>query len=120
MRLLVVSCLSALSLVVACKGSSTNTGDDDGTADAPSISGDKFTVSWGTVNLPPGPNAENTQCVDVKLGNDTEIKVHQIHNVLSLGSHHVIVYKNDMDTVEKTTPYDCQPFTGALNASGMV
>jgi hypothetical protein len=32
----------------------------------------------------------------------------------------LIVYKADMDATEQTTRVDCQPFTGALNASGMI
>jgi hypothetical protein len=43
-----------------------------------------------------------------------------MHNILGVGSHHLIVYKDDMTTAEQTTPFDCQPFTGALNPSGMV
>ena len=35
-------------------------------------------------------------------------------------SHHLIVYKDDMDTVEQTTPMPCQPFTGALNTTGAI
>ncbi len=115
MRLFAVSCLSVLSLV-ACKSSTG--GGVIADPDAPAITGEKYTLSWGPVTVHPGE--ENTQCVDVKLTNPAEIKVHQIHNTLSTGSHHVIIYRNDKDTVEKTTPYDCKPFTGALNSSGMV
>jgi len=43
-----------------------------------------------------------------------------MHNVLSPTSHHLIVYKDDMHQTEQTTPVDCQPFTGALNTSGMI
>ena len=84
----------------------------------PPLVGDKYTLTWGPVTV--AAHVENTQCVILKLGNPSEIKVHQMHNVLGPGSHHVIVYKDDMDTVEKTTPFDCQPFTGALNTTGMV
>ena len=40
--------------------------------------------------------------------------------MLGTGSHHMIVYKDDMDTAEQPVPQDCQPFTGALNTSGKV
>src|SRR6185312_7429320 len=48
------------------------------------------------------------------------IKVHQLHDVLGASSHHLIVYKDDMDTTEQLTPMPCQPFTGALNTTGKV
>jgi hypothetical protein len=116
---------SVLSIVMifAC-GKDTpgsNNGSDAGpdyTADAPPLSGDKYSLTWGPVDVQPGE--ENTQCIWLRLNNDAEIDVHQIHNVLSTTSHHLIVYKDDMDTVEQTTPMPCQPFTGALNATGMI
>ena len=100
-------------------------GDGDGSAtadatppDAPGFSGDKYSIDFGPVTVAPGQ--ENTQCIQARISNATAIKVHQMHNVLSLGSHHLIVYKDDMATAEQLTPFDCQPFTGALNPSGMV
>jgi hypothetical protein len=57
---------------------------------------------------------ENTQCVVVRLNNPDLIHVGQIHNELSQGSHHVIVYRTN-DTVEQLTPFDCQPFADTLN-----
>ncbi|TMQ06030.1 MAG: hypothetical protein E6J91_39040 [Deltaproteobacteria bacterium] len=66
------------------------------------------------------PGQEATQCIWLRLGNDTEISVHQLHNVLSTSSHHLIVYKDDMDATEQTTPVPCQPFTGALNPTGRI
>jgi hypothetical protein len=57
----------------------------------------------------------------LRLSNTTAIKVHQMRNLLSGGSHHLIVYKNDDPAaVEKTTPERCTPFAGALNLSGKV
>ncbi len=56
----------------------------------------------------------------MRLSNAAPIKVHEMHNILGPGSHHLIVYKDDMTTTEQTTPFNCQPFTGALNPSGMV
>src|SRR6185503_18426616 len=94
-----------------CSGSET-------TADAPMLEGEKFSLTWGPVSVPPG--RESTQCVWMQLPNTTEIKVHQMHNTLNEASHHLIVYKDDMDMTEQLTPTPCQPFTGALNTSGMI
>jgi len=115
-----------LLVFVACGKSSTSNnptvdaspplnGVDGGT---PPLVGDKYTLVWGPVTVP--PSTEDTQCIVLKLSNTTDIKVHQLHNVLSTGSHHMIVYKDDKDTVEQPVPTHCQPFTGALNATGMV
>lgn len=90
----------------------------DPPADAPMLEGEKFSLKWGPVNVPAG--REETQCVWMRLGNDTEIKVHQMHNTLNAASHHLIVYKDDHDTAEQLTPVPCQPFTGALNTTGMI
>jgi len=87
--------------------------------DAPMHVGDKYSLTWGPVHVTAGA-MDQTKCIWVRLNNPTEIKVHSMHNVLTDGSHHLIVYKDDMDTTEQTTPVDCQPFTGALNASGMI
>lgn len=82
------------------------------------LTGEMFSMKWGPVDVTPGK--EDTQCIWMRLDNETEIKVHGLRNVLSTASHHLIVYKDDMDTTEQTTPVPCQPFTGALNTSGMV
>jgi hypothetical protein len=118
MRQLVFALCTA-TVLAACGGGSTTGGDDDDVpTDAAELSGEKFSMTWGPVTVPAG--IENTQCIWKRLSNTTEIKVHQMHNVLSGGSHHLIVYKDDMDTTEQLTPMPCEPFTGALNASGMV
>jgi len=116
MRQLVFA-LCTSSLVLACGGGS-GTGDDGTTPDAAELTGEKFSLQWGPVNVPAG--IEETQCIWKRLSNTTEIKVHQMHNVLSGGSHHLIVYKDDKDTTEQLTPVKCEPFTGALNSTGMV
>lgn len=82
------------------------------------LTGNMFSMKWGPVDVNPGK--EDTQCIWMRLDNETEIKVHGLHNVLSTASHHLIVYKDDMDMTEQTTPVPCQPFTGALNSTGMV
>lgn len=110
----------SLCFVFACGGGNDTSGTPDGStgpADAPPLTGDKYSVSFGPIMVEPG--FENTQCVTVRLSNTGEIKVHQMHNVLTRGSHHLIVYRDDMSTEERPAPYDCTPFTGALNLSGM-
>jgi hypothetical protein len=113
MRLTAPLLFFALGLSAACGG-----GSDNATADAPVLSGDKYSLTWGPVNVPAG--VEDTQCIWVRLSNTTEIKVHQMHNVLTESSHHLIIYKDDKDTVEQTTPMPCRPFTGTLNTTGMI
>jgi hypothetical protein len=82
------------------------------------LSGELHKITWGPVTVQPAE--ENTQCIQARLGNLAAIKVHQMHNILGPGSHHLIVYKDDMTTEERTTPFDCDPFTGALNLTGQV
>jgi len=113
MRTLLLA-LCSFSLL-ACGNSG---GGDDAPADAPMFTGEKYTLTWGPLDIAPGE--EGTKCVWLRLGNATEIKVNQMHNQLTGGSHHLIVYKDDMDTTEQTTRVDCQPFTGALNSTGMI
>ena len=107
-----------LCFVAACGKSPSSGADANVFADGPPLSGDKYSLTWGPVSVAPGQ--EDTQCIWLKLGNDAEIKVHQLHDVLSASSHHLIVYKDDMDTTEQLTPTPCQPFTGALNTTGMI
>ena len=116
-HLLLLACVNVLS---ACGGSDDPPGGvaDARPADAPPLTGEKFSLRYGPTTIMPGQ--EGTKCIWMRLSNDTPIKVRQLHNVLSSSSHHLIVYKDDMDTTEQTTPVDCQPFTGALNASGMI
>lgn len=116
MRQLVFA-LSAASLAFACGGGS-GSGDDEAPPDAAELTGEKFSMIWGPVTVPAG--TETTQCIWKRLDNPTEIKVHQMHNVLSGGSHHLIVYKDDKDTTEQLEPTPCEPFTGALNSTGMI
>ncbi|HEU0036636.1 MAG TPA: hypothetical protein VFQ53_38750 [Kofleriaceae bacterium] len=113
-RLVVLFGSLVLTSIAACGGSDA----PPPTPDAPGLSGDKYELTFGPVTVQPGQ--ENTQCIEARLSNPAPIKVHQMHNVLGVGSHHLIVYKDDMATTEQKTPFDCQPFTGALNPSGMV
>jgi hypothetical protein len=93
-------------------------GGGDSSPDAAELTGEKHTLTWGPVNVPAG--TESTKCIWKRLDNANEIKVHQMHNVLSGGSHHLIVYKDDQHTEEQLEPTPCEPFTGALNLSGMI
>jgi hypothetical protein len=121
----VVLALISCSVVACGGGGGSGTSGDDGGGDdvmqpdAPPFGGEEtFSVQWGPVTVP--VDTESTQCIWVRLSNETEIKVHAMHNVLTDGSHHLIVYKDDQDTEEQPTPMPCQPFTGALNTSGMI
>jgi hypothetical protein len=71
-----------------------------------------LTFSPGTVQ----PGEEHTKCVVLRLGNPESIHVGTIHNTLSDGSHHMIVYRST-ETVEQPTPFDCLPFTDTLDPS---
>jgi hypothetical protein len=84
----------------------------------PPLTGDRYAIEYGPIAVAPGQEA--TRCMTVRLSNTASIKVHQMRNLLSPGSHHVIVYKDDDPaSVEKPTPYECRPFSGALNLSGL-
>lgn len=113
MKCLALPCL--LVAAAACGTQADDVADDD--EGPPPVIG-TYKLSLGPITVAPGDEA--TRCVNLRLSNTGPIKVHQMRNLLSNGSHHLIVYKDDMNTTERATPYDCQPFTGALNLSGMV
>ena len=73
-----------------------------------------FNVGFGPLDALAGE--EHTKCVVKRLGNPTSMHVGTVHNVLSQGSHHLVVYRVT-DTVEQTTPFDCKPFTDTLDAT---
>ncbi len=73
-----------------------------------------FEVTFGPITVPAGK--ENTQCVVKRLGNPTAVHIGEIHNSLGDSSHHMIVYRV-ADTMEQTTPFDCQPFRDTLDPS---
>lgn len=75
------------------------------------LPGDSYSVEFGPVTVAPGK--ENTQCVVLRLDNPALLHVGQIHNELTDGSHHLIVYRTN-DTEEKLQPFDCQPFSDTL------
>ncbi len=107
----------ASTILIGCGGGGGSS-DVSPPADAPPLTGDMYRLTYGPITVMPGQ--EGTKCIWLKLSNTSEIKVHQVHDQLSPASHHLIVYRDDMDTTEQTTPVDCQPFTGALNTSGMI
>jgi hypothetical protein len=73
-----------------------------------------YTVQFGPITVQPG--VENTQCIVVPLGNVDQIHVGVIHDVLGTASHHMILYKVAAQATQ-ATPFDCQPFQGALDPS---
>ncbi|MEZ4294983.1 MAG: hypothetical protein R3B70_08390 [Polyangiaceae bacterium] len=92
-------------------GGTATTTSGGGTGGGDPVPGTQ-SVAFGPITVQPGE--ENTQCIQIRLGNLEQLRVHQIHNVLSDGSHHMIVYRTN-DTEEKLTPYDCQPFVDTLD-----
>lgn len=94
-------------------GSTTTTAGGGGAGGSEPVPGSQ-SLTFGPKTIAPGE--ENTQCIQGKLKNLDILRVHQIHNVLSQGSHHMIVYRT-ADTEEKLTPYDCQPFKDTLDPS---
>ncbi|MBX3188121.1 MAG: hypothetical protein KF819_13960 [Labilithrix sp.] len=69
-------------------------------------------VAFPPTAIPAG--VEKTECVVVRLGNATPLHIGSIRNDLGDGSHHLIVYRTS-DTVEKPTPFACDPFTDTLD-----
>lgn len=94
-------------------GGTSSSGGGGGAGGSEPVPGSE-SVTFGPKTLAPGE--ENTQCIQVRLKNMDVLRAHQIHNVLSPGSHHMIVYRTS-DTEEKLTPYDCQPFVDTLDPS---
>lgn len=92
-------------------GATGTSGSGTASTGTGSIPGDSYSVEFGPVKVAPG--TENTQCVVLRLDNPALLHVGQIHNELSDGSHHLIVYRTN-DTTEKLTPFDCQPFADTL------
>lgn len=118
-RTITTLALAALAALAACGTDSSPPGGDDGSgsgSDDPIIS--QHALTWGPLDV--AAATEDTRCVWLRLDNDAEIKVHKLRNTLGASSHHLIVYKDDMDTTEQRTPVACQPFAGALNTSGKV
>jgi hypothetical protein len=117
--------LGATLALAACNSDSSNSGDDSppGTPDASVAAdgalpgpdafvppADSYSLTWGPVTVPSGQ--EDTQCVTLDLANLSALHIGQIHNVLTGGSHHLIVYRTT-DPVAPMAP--CTPFSGTLH-----
>jgi hypothetical protein len=120
MRRSLFVCLALLSFAACKKSTPPGSGDDDMNGqDGPTEpGGTTYSLQWGPVTV--AANTEDTQCVILPLANTDAVKIHEIHDTIGVGSHHMIVYRDDMDGSAVTTPYDCQPFTGALNTTGKI
>jgi len=73
-------------------------------------------ASSHTTTLTPftlAPGAETTRCVVQRLDNPGILWVSDVAATLARGSHHLIIYKSD-ETVERTTPFECDPFVETL------
>ncbi len=103
---LLAALVAAVCSLFACGNSSSSSGP------AAVAAGTQYSLTFTPGNVQPG--VENTQCVVLRLGNPAPIHVGTIHNVLSNGSHHMIVYKS-AETQEQKTPFDCVPFTDTLD-----
>src|SRR4051812_16089544 len=120
MRTLVAS-VGLLALATSCAGATTTATTKDAGAADPDAAGTNVVTPLGSFAIsfpatPVPPSAEHTQCVVKRLGNPVAIHAGTVHNVLGTGSHHLIVYRVN-DATEQLTPFDCQPFTDALDAT---
>lgn len=97
--------------------SGTDPGVDSGTDTGPRADGGpvpgSYSLTFGPV-LDVAPGTETTQCIVARLGNVEQLRVGSIHNVLSEGSHHFIVYRTS-DTTEQLEPFPCDPFVDTLD-----
>ena len=110
-----VAWIASLLVLAACSAreasSSPLTSVDSG-IDTGVPPGTTYSISFPTITVQPGE--ENTQCIVQRLGNLAPVHVGTIHDLLSQGSHHMIVYRSN-ETVEQTTPFNCKPFTDTLD-----
>ena len=96
---------AACSLAVACNSSSVPGLDADITT------GESFRLEFPPHPVPAG--VEDTQCVELRLGNPEAIQVSQISTMLDGASHHLIVYKSAA-TQQRPDPFPCTPFVATL------
>ena len=85
--------------------SSTSSGSGSGTGGGAAGS---LSIEYPSIPVPAG--GEDTRCVVLRVGNAAALHVGEIHNVLSAASHHLIIYRTN-DTTEQKTPFACKPFT---------
>lgn len=95
----------------AGQGGNGTTATDGGGGAGDPVPGQQ-TITFGPVTIQPGE--ENTQCIQARLKNTDILRVHEMHNLLNQGSHHLIIYRTT-DTEEILTPYDCEPFVDTLD-----
>lgn len=69
-------------------------------------------IQFGPVTV--APQAERTQCITKRLGNEKQLRVNRIQNRLGDASHHLIVYRVSNDQAEQLEPKDCDPFADTL------
>ena len=109
---LVSAAAISLAVATAFACSSSKTSDNADSGPPPVAAGTTLSMTFGPLTMQPGE--EHTKCMVKRLGNDRALHVGTIHDVLSQGSHHMIVYKS-AETEERTTPFDCTPFTDTLD-----
>lgn len=103
---------SLLGLVASCGKTEEETSPSTSTPAPYRPPPGAVSASFPDTVIPPG--VEKTECVVLRLNNETPIRVGAIHNVLGPGSHHLIVYRVT-DTEEKRTPFECFPFFDTLD-----
>src|SRR5690349_10356043 len=113
--------LLTCALLFACEsapdapGATADAGSTEPDADpGPDTTGEKFTVSFGPLTVE--PYGENTQCIEVRVGNVDKKWIGKLHTKLTGVSHHLIVYKVS-SAQETPTPFDCTPFLDTLDPS---
>jgi hypothetical protein len=110
----------ALSAVVGCANSTGNSGDMGGGGSGGgggggagggggTWTGGPFTVQIGPYDVAGG--SETTNCVTVRMPITTDVDVTQIDTNLTLGGHHLILYRSTA-TTESTTPSPCGSLSG--------
>jgi hypothetical protein len=104
---------AAVLCVVAC-GHASPSSSSSPQVEAGVPAGTTYTLTFDAGTVQPGE--EHTKCVVLRLGNAESVHIGSIHNTLSDGSHHMIVYRSTA-TTEQATPFDCVPFTDTLDPS---
>ena len=115
--------LTALTLTACGTDTSVAAVADDvaasGADTAVDVAADVSAVAPGvTLSMTAGgwtmqPKEETTKCMLKRLDNDSEIWITRIRTKLSVGSHHMIIYRSDA-TDEQLDPQKCTPFTETL------
>jgi hypothetical protein len=104
---------TSLALVVLLLSACGDSGSSGPDADlGPDTTGETFTITIDPINVPSG--AENTMCVEKRLGNVDEKLIGKLHTSLQGVSHHLIVYRVN-STEERVEPFPCTPFLDTLN-----